>query len=386
MKKYFILILFIIGICRTYSQIPIVDAETNESIPFVEIYTLNGDIIGITNIGGLLDRELLSLIKEKDSISFNHLSYKENLLAVEDVLNFREIRLTPEKNLLQEVTLIGKRKKIKTFLKLKGYYRNYQTNDNEVKYFTDGIVEYYIPLNNKNKIWNRRIQERSFVNKKLEKEEKKRLKMVVINTAGPPHPDKRFTKSFLEKEHYTFAHENKETQSISLNGIKKGVVHMSPEKKTTSLQIQLISKDQPKEYKGFGYNSIIVNNLGFAVYNTLSLDSLINKKLVYHKEIRKLRFKHKKDKEYQYIEGYHEFFITEAEILSEFKKSFYSKWFGFNRNSDYVTEYWKDFEQHPFYKPLPTGVEWALKNKLTELENTQEISKIYLDMGLIKEK
>jgi len=386
MKKYFILILFIIGICRTYSQIPIVDAETNESIPFVEIYTLNGDIIGITNIGGLLDRELLSLIKEKDSISFNHLSYKENLLAVEDVLNFREIRLTPEKNLLQEVTLIGKRKKIKTFLKLKGYYRNYQTNDNEVKYFTDGIVEYYIPLNNKNKIWNRRIQERSFVNKKLEKEEKKRLKTVVMTIAGPPRPDKRFTKSFLEKEHYTFAHENKETQSISLNGIKKGIVGKNPDNKTTSLQIQLISKDQPKEYKLFGYHSVIENHLGFSVYNTTSPDSLNNKKLIYHKEIRKLRFKHKKDKEYQYIEGYHEFFITEAEILSEFKKSFYSKWFGFNRNSDYVTEYWKDFEQHPFYKPLPTGVEWALKNKLTELENTQEISKIYLDMGLIKEK
>ena len=384
MRKHIILTFLVAS--KLFSQIPIVDAHTHEGIPFVEVYNSIGDIIGVTDIEGFIGTELLEIIKDNDTVSLNHLSYKESILVVNDINNLREIKLTPEANLLQEVTLTGKKRKIKTVVKLKGYYINYQTNDSEIKYFTDGVIEYYIPLNDKNKIWNSRIQERSFVNKELEKKEKKISITVVINTAGPPRPDKRFTKPFLEEEYYTFAFENESTELIFLNEIKKGIVRKNPEKKTTSLQVQWVSKDQPKEYKGFGYNSIIENNLGFAVYNTLSLDSLNNKNLIYLKEIRELRFKHKKDKEFQHIEGIHEFFVTEIEILSEFKKSLHSKWFGFNGKSDYVTEYWKDFSKHSFYKPLPSGVEWALKNKLTELENTQEISKIYLEMGLIKEK
>jgi hypothetical protein len=383
MRNYIILTLLVTS--KLFSQIPIIDAQSHEKIPFVEIYNSKGDIIGVTDVEGLIGKELLGVIKENNTVSFNHLSYKENILAVKDIINMQEIKLMPETNLLQEVTLIGKKRKIKTYIKLKGYYRNYQTNDSVVKYYTDGVIEYYIPLDDKNKIWNRRIQERSFINKELEDKEKERFKTVVLNTAGPPHPDKRLTKPFLENEGYTFMLENGNTTSILSNGIKKGIVSKNPENKATSLQIQLISKDNPKEYKGFGYNSIIENNLGFAVYNTLSSDSLNNRNTIYHREIRQLRFKHKKDNEFQYIESIDEFFVTEIEILSKFKKSLYSKWFGFNRNSDYVTEYWEEFKKHPFYKPLPSGVEWALHNKLTKLDNIQKISKIFLEMGLIKE-
>lgn len=383
MRKHIILTLFVSS--NLFSQISVTDAQSQERIPFVEIYNSVGNIIGITDVEGVIGKKLFQHIKENDTVSFNHLSYKESILAVRDLINLQEIKLMPETNLLQEVKLVGKKRKIKTYYRVKGYYRNYQTNDNQIKYFTDGVIEYFIPLGYKNKIWNRRIQERSFVNKELEDKEKKRFKTVVMTIVGPPRPDKRFTKSFLENEGYTFVLENGNTKSVVSNGIKKGIVRATPESEMTSLQVQLISKDNPKEYKGFGYNSIIENNLGFAVYNTLSPDSLNNRNLVYHKEIRKLRFKHKKDKEYQYIEGVHEFFVMDIEILSEFKKNLFSKWFGFNRNSDYITQYWEEFKKHPFYKPLPSGVQWALQNELTELKNIQKISKIYLEMGLIKE-
>ena len=34
------------------------------------------------------------------------------------------------------------------YVRLKGYYRSYQTNDSIMKYYNDGIVEYYINLKN----------------------------------------------------------------------------------------------------------------------------------------------------------------------------------------------------------------------------------------------
>ena len=42
---------------------------------------------------------------------------------------------------LQDVTISGKQPK---FVRLKGYFRSYQHNDSLLKYYVDGIVEYYI--------------------------------------------------------------------------------------------------------------------------------------------------------------------------------------------------------------------------------------------------
>ena len=46
---------------------------------------------------------------------------------------------------LQDVTISSQRPK---FVRLKGYYRSYQHNDSVLKYYVDGIVEYYINLKN----------------------------------------------------------------------------------------------------------------------------------------------------------------------------------------------------------------------------------------------
>ena len=46
---------------------------------------------------------------------------------------------------LQDVTINGKQPK---FVRLKGYFRSYQHNDSLLKYYEDGIVEYYINLKN----------------------------------------------------------------------------------------------------------------------------------------------------------------------------------------------------------------------------------------------
>ena len=46
---------------------------------------------------------------------------------------------------LQDVTISGKQPK---FVRLKGYFRSYQHNDSLLKYYEDGIVEYYINLKN----------------------------------------------------------------------------------------------------------------------------------------------------------------------------------------------------------------------------------------------
>ena len=132
-----------------------------------------------------------------------------------------------------------------------------------------------------------------------------------------------------------------------------------------------MSKDRPKEYKGFGYHSIIEYHNGFAVYHTPLLDSMNNKNLLYHKEIKKLRFKHKKDRKYQVVEGIDEFFVLNIEIVMDVPKKVLSKRFTSKKYSNYRNEFWKDVK-HPLYKPLPKGINYALETALTELENIRE--------------
>lgn len=75
---------------------------------------------------------------------------------------------------LQDVTISGKQPK---FVRLKGYYRSYQHNDSLLKYYVDGIVEYYINLKNE-KVYLRKYGCRYLRNKELISKDKKRAFML----------------------------------------------------------------------------------------------------------------------------------------------------------------------------------------------------------------
>lgn len=70
---------------------------------------------------------------------------------------------------LQDVTINGKQPK---FVRLKGYFRSYQHNDSLLKYYEDGIVEYYINLKNE-KVYLRKYGCRYLRNEELISKDKK---------------------------------------------------------------------------------------------------------------------------------------------------------------------------------------------------------------------
>ena len=72
---------------------------------------------------------------------------------------------------LQDVTISSQRPK---FVRLKGYYRSYQHNDSVLKYYVDGIVEYYINLKNE-KVDIRMYSSRHLRNEELISKDKKRV-------------------------------------------------------------------------------------------------------------------------------------------------------------------------------------------------------------------
>lgn len=367
---YKISVIFLVSF-NVNSQIRVIDFVSEKGIAFVEIYSSRGDLIGLTDINGYIDKLSLKIINQsnKEKIYFNHLTYSELVISKEKLLASKEIKLHQSSFSLSDVVIKAHKNK-NNFIKLHGFYRSYQMNNNELKYYTDGIITYYLPLGAKNKIRNKLLSNRSFINKKLK--EKKRINTVSIIMAGIPRPDKRLTTLFIENENYIF-HPKDETSYIIKNNEKQvGVIQSKHNKKLTSLKIAYLFKDNPVEKKMLRYHSIREMHNGFAYFKTKDLDSLSLEKLLYHKEIRRLKFKHKKENDFQQIESLHEFFVTKIELVEKIDDNNLSKWFGFNKTSHYKTEYWKEFHKHQFYNPLPKSIEKQLGTLLTEVKNNDD--------------
>lgn len=88
---------------------------------------------------------------------------------------------------LEDVNVTGNRPH---FIRLKGYYRSYQTNDSVMKYFNDDIVEYYINLKNGKTDLNA-YSKRNLHNSRLVSEDKKRAFMVSDKGTFRPWPEEK---------------------------------------------------------------------------------------------------------------------------------------------------------------------------------------------------
>ncbi|MCG8184436.1 hypothetical protein [Tenacibaculum piscium] len=370
-KTHLIALLFFIS-SLLQAQIKIIDATSKKGISFVEIYTSKGDLIGLTNIDGKINKKSIQLIKQSTTryIYFNHLTYQELKISKEKLLTIKEIKLKGNTFILNEVVLEPnkrKRKRKNKYIKIDGFYRSYQINNDILKYYTDGVATYYLPIGKNNTIKNKIIHSRSFINEKLINNEKKRVNTVSMVMAGIPRPDKELTISNLRNKKYNIA--NNREFITDLDNLKVGTIQTNQHKKLTSLKIAFIHEDKPIKKKMFNYISIRKRHNGFAYFKTLHRDSLHLNNLLYHKEIRNINFKHKKDDNFEDIKVLHEFFVTKIELIEKVKSKKTSKWFGFYKKGNYSKQYWKEFQNHQFYNPLPTSIEKQLGKELIEVPN-----------------
>ena len=103
------------------AQINIVDKESNDVIPFVEIYDMSGNIIGFSDENGTIIKEIIEKINQLNtsSIQFSHISYKTSLIPKNIFLESKQIYLTREIIILDEAVVVpNKKKKFSAFKRL----------------------------------------------------------------------------------------------------------------------------------------------------------------------------------------------------------------------------------------------------------------------------
>ena len=215
---------------------------------------------------------------------------------------------------LQDVTISSKQPK---FVRLKGYFRSYQHNDSLLKYYEDGIVEYYINLKNE-KVYLRKYGSRYLRNEELISKDKKRAFMLSDQATFRPWPEGT---TFIEecRKKYTIQ------DSANIGYIKKdsqtiGRITTDSVSKCCTIEMDMVPTYDKLSHNIFGFSQEIVSDKFTEAYRLSDEDYYSFKNLIFQKTDQSYNYWHKKDSHKQLIHVVTELFITEQEYVDEKKK------------------------------------------------------------------
>jgi hypothetical protein len=345
MQKNIILILLLYSV-SAYTQVKIVNAKTEEPIAFAHLIIDKGQFGGRSDINGVVSLSELSHKMQNSTdtmITIQHLGYENLTIGYQTLKQSPDIQLTERYIPLAEVEVTSVKQN--DYLVLKGFYRSYHVEDNVLKYYTDGIVEYCI-IPNKSKVKFRLLEHRSFRNQDLIEKTKERTFTVTENFANVPRIDGNSIRKELGKAYLFQANEN--GTAILKNNQKAGFVRIDSLQGTSSISVDEILPNQEEKHSLFGYTARIQKREFMENYSTDEVEQTGIQHLESYTKHDKMYFGHKKDPTEALLEGSAEFYVIEKQYITK-KELKGIKWTSDNRfpkSSSYSYEYWKNLEQY----------------------------------------
>jgi hypothetical protein len=357
----FSIILIFFSIFSIYSQHKIKETFSEKFVPFVEIYSEKGDLIGVSDINGVISSELDNKIynSKATNLSFVNSSYLTSELSIEKFKNSSIISLNRIAIELDEIVIM--KPNTYKYLKLKGYFRSLQINEDRPHYFIDGIVEFYISMKS-DKIKMRIISNRSFENKSINQISPTYFFMV----AGVPIFNE-FTsyKNLLNEYNLKTDNSLKTTILGKETNLEKGTI--STLNNNSNLQLEIISTLKPKIMKLFGmethYNNYTINS----IYESNDYQKINLENIIYFKEIRSYDIKRKQKDQFQKVEATHEFYLLEKEYVNELDSKLFDDFYTFKRPSKFEDKYWEKVD-NKYFQPLPKATERYIEENLKLIE------------------
>lgn len=365
MTKYpFSILLLFFSISSIYSQHKIKEIFSEKLVPFVEIYSEKGDLIGVSDINGNISTELENKIynSKATNLAFVNSSYITSELSIDKFKTSPIISLNRISIELDEVVIM--KPKTYKYLKLKGYFRSLQINEDRPHYFIDGIVEFHISMK-LDKIKMRIISNRSFENKSINQLSPTYFFMV----AGVPIFNE-FTNFKNLNNHYNLKTGNSSKTTIleKETNLEKGTI--STLDNNSNLQLEIISSLKPKIMKLFGmethYNNYTIN----AIYENNDVQKIDLDNIIYFKEIRSYDIKRKQKDKFQKVEATHEFYLLEKEYVNELQSKAFDDFYSFTTPSIFEEKYWEKVD-NKYFQPLPKSIEKYIETNSKLIEKSK---------------
>ena len=357
--RIYLTIIFILSFQHSLGQnLFLIDSETQKPIPFANIFSNDGNLVGLSDINGALSKT--KLLKNNNQLTIQHVSYENCLISSELLEKKDTLKMNKRQNLLPEVTAIPENKKVYDYIVITGYYRCYQLEDSITKYYKDGIVEFYIPKKGKN-IKRIVLNSRYFLNKELIEQQKTRKFMVNINGTVIPYLDQGSILDELGKQYTT-----KEYQGAKLilrSDSVVGTLRPDSSRGLINIYVDLIAPQKEEIHNLFNYTSRITNINISENYWSGEISSFSKSDLESKKEYRKLFFKHKKDKSETAIDIISELYIVDKKYVSKEDYSKKKKVSDQSYSSVFSNEYWNDLSRYNIPQ-LSEPIKLLLDNKL----------------------
>ncbi len=290
------------------AQVRLLDEDTRTPIAYATVMN-KGKLVCYSDTAGYV-----KLPADSDAaISIQHIAYQTYEGSAKELP--KEILLTPIHYNLSDIEVKATHP---DYIRLKGYFRSYEVNsekkDSTLKYFVDGIVEYYIPVK-KGKVKHRIIEYRSFEDRSFQDE--KSIPLMADLDLGKPEIPKivmgtpRVESDILSSKKY----QQTKDGGIMIKGVLAGVM------KTDSLHHRLMSINwvAPRDKISislFGLYSVQVTKDIYTVYSKLINDSFSWSGLMSQSDYQKWEFKTRKKHDIL-VETYSEFYVQEHDLVTK---------------------------------------------------------------------
>ena len=296
--KYFILaqILFLTSLVGFAQQVMLADSITKNPVCYATVYDANGTVIGRSDMGGYIK------LQKGFEYNISHIGYEpRNIICNNDSIIF----LSPSSYKLSEVNITAKKRK---YYHCKVFFRSIEHVDSCLKYYMDGIREFFIDTKSK-KVHRGNVETNYFMSKRKDIAQKKRSMMIVDRYMALPFLDK----NTLYEETMRDKKRNIESGIVYADSISIGSYEIRSDNSEMLLSIDALWPKNSLVTNLFGYTQVLskYNKTELYRYNDFDAPSVFNLKS--SNSYRHLTLTHKKEDIIRDIDVEDMFYVVEYE-------------------------------------------------------------------------
>ena len=297
MKKTIIIaLLALVSMVASAQQVMLADSITKNAVCYATVYDANGTVIGRSDMGGYIN------LQKGFEYHISHISYEsKSLVYHEDSIIF----LSPSSYKLSEVSVTAKKKK---YYHCKVYFRSIEHVDSCLKYYMDGIREFFIDTKSR-KVHCGNVVTNYFMSKRKDIAQKKRSMMISDRYMALPFLDK----STLYEETMRNKKRNIMSGIVYADSIPIGSQEVFSDKNEMLLSIDALWPKNALVINLFGYTQVLSKHNKTELYRYDDFDAPTVFNLKSSNSYRHLTLTHKKEKLLRDIDVEDAFYVVEHE-------------------------------------------------------------------------
>ena len=299
--KYFILaqILFLTSLVGFAQQVMLSDSITQNPVCYATVYDANGTVIGRSDMGGYIS------LQKGSEYYISHINYRpKSFVYNDDSIIF----LSPSFYTISEVSVTAKKRK---YYHCKVFFRSIEHVDSCLKYYMDGIREFFIDTKSK-KVHCGNVVTNYFMSKRQDIAQKKRSMMIGDMYMALPFLDK----NTLYEETMRDKKRNIESGIVYADSISIGSCEIRSDNSEMLLSIDALWPKNSLVTNLFGYTQVLskYNKTELYRYNDFDAPSVFNLKS--SNSYRHLTLTHKKEDIIRDIDVEDMFYVVEYEYTN----------------------------------------------------------------------